>query len=97
MSTTRYFYLKPEVLSTSGFCYGASDSSPDGDATVHVRRLASGRWIDLAEFAAELPVSAVRHREVSEQEALSGVGSYVGSCVCVAHRWDGSAERWTYG
>lgn len=58
-----------------------------------MRRLASGRWSDLGEFVVKLPAQQVLRREVTEQEARAGLGTYVGSCVCVPRRQEGGAER----
>jgi hypothetical protein len=97
MSSLQYYYLKPATLDTPGFCYGVGDEPARGQRIVEVQRLASGRWAEVNEPSKWLPPSALTHRKVTEQEAPSGVGTYVGSCVCVAHRGDGGSERWTYG
>ncbi|KAG1683024.1 hypothetical protein DVH05_017906, partial [Phytophthora capsici] len=95
MTSPHYYYLKPGVLDTPGFAYGVGYPSEEAEVEVHL--VTSGRWHDYDDNSTTLPLSAARPREVSELEAKSGPGTYVGSCVCVAHRWDGAAERWTYG
>jgi hypothetical protein len=64
---------------------------------VRVRRVASGRWEALPVFSASLTRASLQHRIVSEQEALSGIGTYVGCCVCVARVSDHSARALAYG
>ncbi|KAE9091518.1 hypothetical protein PF010_g18154 [Phytophthora fragariae] len=95
MTSPRFFYLKPRMLDTAGFAYVSGQPSDDQDVEAH--RVASGRWSELNVYSVALPLASVSRREVAREEAQGGLGTYVGSCVCVAHRWDGGAERWTYG
>ncbi|POM76206.1 Hypothetical protein PHPALM_6583 [Phytophthora palmivora] len=94
MVTTHYYYLKPGVLGTSGFAY--CTDQPTSEAKIEVERLPTGRWCDLESRTVSLPLASISGRGVSEQEAKLGLGTYIGSSVCVAHLWDGAADRWKY-
>ncbi|KAG3246880.1 hypothetical protein PI124_g8405 [Phytophthora idaei] len=91
----RYFYLALEALDAPGFAYGSSETEA-GDV-LEVRRLQTGRWKDMGDFSAPLPARPILRREVSEEEALSGLGAYVGGSVYLPRRQEGGFERWTYG
>lgn len=98
MSTTTYAYFKPNALSNPGYIYGRTSDEGDGDATtLPVVRVQSGRWKDGDEMTADRDRSGVESRSVSEAEALSGIGTYVGGCLCVARVPAGAAKIWEYG
>ncbi|KAG2925779.1 hypothetical protein PC116_g18542 [Phytophthora cactorum] len=64
---------------------------------VSVTRVSSGRWASLDAFECQGDPLEVGQRLVSKEEALSGIGTNVGSCVCVARVPANSPEAWDYG
>jgi len=87
-----HVFVKQGLLDSPGFVYGKAKIRSGRSPNVRVRRVASGRWEALPAFSASL-----QHRIVSEQEALSGIGTYVGCCVCISRVSDQSARAWAYG
>lgn len=96
MSTLRYFFLASNVVETPGFAYGSS-TDDGGKEKLTVQRVSNGRWNGLDALTLQLPLSEVESRIIEEDEAIFGIGTYVGSCVCAPRRAKGSAERWHYG
>ncbi|KAG1712551.1 hypothetical protein DVH05_000293 [Phytophthora capsici] len=92
----RFAFLKTSVGGTASFVYGATDAAALGEQ-VSVDRVTSGRWADLEPYKADVPGEEFEAREVSEGEAISGIGTYVGSYVCVARTPPMSARVWDYG
>ncbi|KAE8970294.1 hypothetical protein PR002_g27162, partial [Phytophthora rubi] len=64
---------------------------------VPVALVRSGRWKDVDAQDGALTRSEIEARGVSETEAVSGIGTYVGSCMCVARIPPGVTKRWDYG
>ncbi|KAF1314324.1 hypothetical protein FI667_g16778, partial [Globisporangium splendens] len=96
MSTLKFFYLMPDVLATPGYAHGTCSVTARGRVQ-KMQRLNNGRWSTFEDMELELEASQVISREVTQEEATSGIGTYVGSCVCVARRTAGSTERWDNG
>ncbi|KAE8901295.1 hypothetical protein PF005_g2959 [Phytophthora fragariae] len=96
---TTFSFFKPGLLATEGYCYGRAslphDAAPAN--SINVDRVSSGRWRDLSDAAFPLPSSDVALRTVSEAEAASGIGTYVGSCVCIARASHNRGPSWDYG
>ncbi|KAE8908927.1 hypothetical protein PF005_g16417 [Phytophthora fragariae] len=91
-----HVFVKQGLLDSLGFVYGKAKVRTGRSLNVRVRRIASGRWEALPAFSASLPRAPLQHRIVSEQEALSGIGTFE-SCVCVPHVGDHSTRTWSYG
>ncbi|KAE8902439.1 hypothetical protein PF005_g23199 [Phytophthora fragariae] len=96
-SPVSYVYCKPTVLQTDGYAYGKTNLEGAGVDSVSVTRVASGRWAELPEIMCTCLRRDVQGRTVEAEEAASGIGTYVGSCVCVARLLPGSAKVWSYG
>ncbi|KAE9021592.1 hypothetical protein PF011_g4867 [Phytophthora fragariae] len=94
--SSRYALFKPDVLETVGYAYGRATST-ERQGVYDVERLASGRWVDLGAFATQRGAAEVERRGVTEEEALSGIGTYVGSALCVARVPPGKPKVWDYG
>jgi len=92
-----FVYVKPGLLDTQGYAYGKGKILTGRTSRARVERLASGRWSGLPVFSASLDRDGVRRRVVSEDEALSGIGTYMGSCVCVPRIRPNSPLAWDYG
>ncbi|KAE9326589.1 hypothetical protein PR003_g16211 [Phytophthora rubi] len=96
---TTFSFFKPGLLATEGYCYGRAslphDAAPAN--SINVDRMSSGRWRDLSDATFPLPSSDVALRTVSEAEAASGIGTYVGSCVCIARASHNRVPSWDYG
>ncbi|KAE9097686.1 hypothetical protein PF006_g23519 [Phytophthora fragariae] len=97
MPSTSYAYFKPSALATTGYAYGMAMLDDAQATSVLVHRLRSGRWTGLGELTCQRDRSEVEVRAVSEAEALSGVGRYVGATLCVARVPAGAANLWDYG
>ncbi|KAE8966835.1 hypothetical protein PR002_g28247 [Phytophthora rubi] len=96
-SPASYVYCKPTVLQTDGYAYGKTNLEGAGEDSVSVTRVASGRWAELPEIVCPCLRRDVQGRTVEAEEAASGIGTYVGSYVCVARLHPGSAKVWSYG
>ncbi|KAE8988585.1 hypothetical protein PF011_g19112 [Phytophthora fragariae] len=90
-------FVKQGPLDSPSFVYGNAKVRTGRSLNVGVCCIASGRWEALPAFSASLPRAPLQHRIVSEQEALSGIGTYAGSCVCVPRVGNHSARAWAYG
>ncbi|OWZ00047.1 hypothetical protein PHMEG_00028848 [Phytophthora megakarya] len=98
MQTSQVFaYFKLSSLETDGYTYGSAEMPSSSDEPVLVEMVASGRWAFLDGHECTRAAVEVRQRAVTKEEALSGIGTYVGSYVCVAKAEQGSPKRWDYG
>ncbi|KAE9085417.1 hypothetical protein PF001_g26184 [Phytophthora fragariae] len=94
--STVYVLLKPGSLDTDGYAYGKICSAAQR-GKYDVERFSSGRWAETGEFSSHLSAAQVDPRRVSEDEALSGIGTYVGSALCIARVPRGRPKVWDYG
>ncbi|KAE8975242.1 hypothetical protein PF011_g24559 [Phytophthora fragariae] len=94
--STVYVLLKPGSLDTDGYAYGKICSAAQR-GKYDVERFSSGRWAESREFSSHLSAAQVDPRRVSEDEALSGIGTYVGSALCIARVPRGRPKVWDYG
>ncbi|RLN73278.1 hypothetical protein BBJ28_00022470 [Nothophytophthora sp. Chile5] len=92
-----YAYFKPLALDTVGYAYGKATLPAGNGDRASVRRVSSGRWSDGTAYSASRARSEIELREVSAAEATSGIGTYVGSCICVSRIPSGAAKSWDYG
>ncbi|KAE9049836.1 hypothetical protein PR001_g2942 [Phytophthora rubi] len=97
MPSTSYAYFKPSALATTGYAYGSAVLDDAQATSVPVHRLRSSRLTGLGDLTCQRDHSEVELRAVSEAEALSGVGTYVGATLCVAQVPAGAAKLWDYG
>ncbi|RLN72590.1 hypothetical protein BBJ28_00023079 [Nothophytophthora sp. Chile5] len=73
-------------------------SVPSGHrGTVEVQRVRSGRWKEMAPHEERKHAKDFDLRAVTEAEALSGIGTYVGGAIGVAQVPPGYAKVWDYG
>ncbi|KAG1705864.1 hypothetical protein DVH05_002428 [Phytophthora capsici] len=93
---TVFALLKLDSLDTRGYAYGKTISE-EQDGQYDIERVASGRWKDLKPLTTQRKNPEVDPREVTEAEALSGIGTYVGSALCVARVPQGRPKVWAYG
>ncbi|KAI9980576.1 hypothetical protein PInf_009878 [Phytophthora infestans] len=96
MSST-YFYLLPGAFSLIGFTYGVSEGQPTRGGKIKVKLVPSGRWADSQTETVELVYAEIAPRVVTTQEALDGVGTFVGSAICTPRVPPGKARIWDYG
>lgn len=92
-----YVYVKPGVLGTEGFAYGKGKVLTGRSPSARISHVTSGRWEALPPLSSQLLRASFQHRVVSEAEALSGIGTYIGSCVCVSRVREHAARAWAYG
>ncbi|KAJ8575475.1 hypothetical protein ON010_g3738 [Phytophthora cinnamomi] len=97
MSAPQYAYLRPSDLATSGYCYGVTQDGTTGADTVHVDLVLSGRWHSESPHSADVAVQTWGRRAVTEAEAQSGIGTYMGRCVCVPRVPLDGPKRWDCG
>ncbi|KAG3221038.1 hypothetical protein PC129_g8231 [Phytophthora cactorum] len=91
-TATLYALLTPATLDTASYVYVKTPSEVQ-QGRYNVEHVASGRWSDLGLH------DTARSRElrvVSEEEAISGIGTYVGSALCVARVSHGQLKVWDY-
>jgi hypothetical protein len=91
-----YVYLKPGRFSVVGFAYGKADGPTRRQGMRRVKLVLSGRWSGERDETVQLAAAEVAARAVSSAEALSGVGTFVGSTVCVSRVPTGGARVWDY-
>ncbi|KUG00903.1 hypothetical protein AM587_10002824 [Phytophthora nicotianae] len=91
-----YALFKPGVLRTEGFAYGRT-ASEERQGAYDIERVPSGRWEGIGAFSAQRGAPEVKQRGVTEEEALSGIGTYVGSTLCIARVPQGKPKVWNYG
>ncbi|ETI49069.1 hypothetical protein F443_07003, partial [Phytophthora nicotianae P1569] len=96
-ASTVFAFFKPNALATNGYAYGSAVLPASDQVDVSVTRISSGRWASLDSFECDRSSDEVKQRAVSMEEALSGIGTYVGSCVCVAKVSPRSPKAWEYG
>lgn len=96
MSST-YFYLLPGAFSLIGFTYGVSEGQATRGGKIKVKLVPSGRWADSQTETVELVHAEIAPRVVTTQEALDGVGTFVGSAICTPRVPPGKARIWDYG
>ncbi|ETI30254.1 hypothetical protein F443_22625, partial [Phytophthora nicotianae P1569] len=96
-ASTVFAFFKPNALATNGYAYGSAVLPPSVQVDVSVTRISSGRWASLDAFECDRSSDEVKQRAVSKEEALSGIGTYVGSCVWVAKVSPRSPKAWEYG
>ncbi|ETO66221.1 hypothetical protein F444_16534, partial [Phytophthora nicotianae P1976] len=96
-ASTVFAFFKPNALATNGYAYGSAVLPPSVQVDVSVTRISSGRWASLDAFECDRSSDEVKQRAVSKEEALSGIVTYVGSCVCVAKVYPRSPKAWEYG
>ncbi|ETN14854.1 hypothetical protein PPTG_22021 [Phytophthora nicotianae INRA-310] len=96
-ASTVFAFFKPNALATNGYAYGSAVLPASDQVDVSVTRISSGRWASLDAFECDRSSDEVKQRAVSKEEALSGIGTYVGSCVCVAKVSPRSPKAWEYG
>ena len=95
-SQLKYFYLRPSDP-FGAYVYGSHDSRHSGVDEVPVSLVRSRRWTEGQERLETMPISSLRGREVSKKEAISGIGTYVGSYLCVALQQGIQPKSWAYG
>ncbi|KAE9051401.1 hypothetical protein PR001_g1480 [Phytophthora rubi] len=95
-SATLFALLKPNALKTEGFAY-CKTTSGEQQGVYAVDRVPSGRWQKAGAVSTRRDVREIEQREVTEEEALSGIGTYVGSAVCIARVPRGKPKVWDYG
>ncbi|KAG3101879.1 hypothetical protein PI125_g14329 [Phytophthora idaei] len=91
-TATLYALLTPATLDTASYAYVKTPSEVQ-QWRYNVEHVASGRWSDLGLH------DTARSRElrvISEEEAISGIGTYVGSALCVARVPHGQLKVWDY-
>ncbi|ETP53465.1 hypothetical protein F442_01633 [Phytophthora nicotianae P10297] len=91
-----YALFKPGVLRTEGFAYGRT-ASEERQGAYDIERVPSGRWEGIGAFSAQRGAPEVKQRGVTEEKALSGIGTYVGSTLCIARVPQGKPKVWNYG
>ncbi|ETO69951.1 hypothetical protein F444_13539 [Phytophthora nicotianae P1976] len=90
--------FSPSALQTDGYAYGkVVDGGVDDEGMMQVSRLNNGRWASLPVLATSRPLAEIQGREVTADEAHSGIGTYVGCCVCIARLLPQSPRVWDYG
>ncbi|ETL34760.1 hypothetical protein L916_13055 [Phytophthora nicotianae] len=90
--------FSPSVLQTDGYAYGkVVDGGVDDEGMMQVSRLNNGRWASLPVLETSRPLAEIQGREVTADEAHSGIGTYVGCCVCIARLLPQSPRVWDYG
>ncbi|OWZ10555.1 hypothetical protein PHMEG_00016587 [Phytophthora megakarya] len=92
----RYYFLRPSAFNLRGFAYGSTDGDVT-QVTVTVHLVCSGRWAEQQEQSVELRQDELTPREVSEEEALNGVGTTLWSTICTAKTRSDGCRVWTYG
>lgn len=94
-----FAFFKPGRLEVDGYAYGYAVIPDDSDSTpsVDVHRVSSGRWQEMGNACVPRPRPELVVRTVTEAEAISGIGTYVGSCVCIARASSGQGPPWEYG
>ena len=92
-----YAFFKPLGLETLGYAYGAAEAPAEGVPHVAVTMLATGRWEGREEYERQRSWAEFQARKVTEQEALSGIGTYIGASVCVQRPKFAETTKWDYG
>ncbi|EGZ04985.1 hypothetical protein PHYSODRAFT_535089, partial [Phytophthora sojae] len=82
-TSNKYAFFRPDTLDTAGYAYGKAISEAQR-GKIEVERVARGRWADAGTLAIQREASELEMRAVTEEEALSGVGTYVGCALCIA-------------
>ncbi|KAI9985749.1 hypothetical protein PInf_024514 [Phytophthora infestans] len=80
-----------------GFTYGVSEGQATRGGKIKVKVVPSGRWADSQTETVELVHAEITPRVVTTQEALDGVGTFVGSAICTPRVPPGKARIWDYG
>ncbi|ETM41257.1 hypothetical protein L914_12962 [Phytophthora nicotianae] len=90
--------FSPSVLHTDGYAYGkVVDGGVDDEGMMQVSRLNNGRLASLPVLATPRPLAEIQGREVTADEAHSGIGTYISCCVCIARLLPQSHRVWNYG
>ncbi|OWZ10333.1 hypothetical protein PHMEG_00016830 [Phytophthora megakarya] len=92
-----YFYLRPGAFDLVGFSYGKVDAVTTRGGKLKVKLVRSGRWVDEQPQSTEISQDELDPRAVSEDEALDGAGTFVGSAICTSRVRPGGARIWDYG
>ncbi|OWZ08529.1 hypothetical protein PHMEG_00018909, partial [Phytophthora megakarya] len=92
-----YFYLRPGAFNLVGFAYGKVDGVATRGGKLKVKLVPSGRWVEEQMETTELTHDELKPRAVTEEEALDGVGTFVGSAICTSRVRPGGARLWDYG
>ncbi|KAL4150480.1 hypothetical protein PRNP1_009882 [Phytophthora ramorum] len=95
-TTTRYALLKPEALETMVYTYGKATLDAR-KGTYQLERVPSCRWKKLSACTTQREVTEVELGALSEEETLNGIGTYVGSALCIARVASGKPKVWDYG
>ncbi|KAG7379784.1 hypothetical protein PHYPSEUDO_008126 [Phytophthora pseudosyringae] len=94
---TSYFYLRPGAFSVVDFTYGKVEGVSTRGGKVNVKLVQSGRWTEEDAQSVDLTEDELAPREVTQEEALDGAGTCVGSVICTARLRPGGARVWDYG
>ncbi|ETM97234.1 hypothetical protein PPTG_20419, partial [Phytophthora nicotianae INRA-310] len=86
----------PDSLETIGYAYGKTVSDAE-HSQVGVERVSSGRRKDLGVCTTKKEIAGVGFSTVTEEAAMSGIGTYVGGAVCIARVPNGKPKVWDYG
>ncbi|EEY70524.1 uncharacterized protein PITG_05949 [Phytophthora infestans T30-4] len=93
----KYLDATPEVAVASLVSYGVSEGQATRGGKLKVKLVPSGRWADSQTETVELVHAEITPRVVTTQEALDGVGTFVGSAICTPRVPPGKARIWDYG
>ncbi|EGZ20638.1 hypothetical protein PHYSODRAFT_259644 [Phytophthora sojae] len=82
--TARSYWYHKRAFNLVGFAYGKAEGALTRGATVKVKLVQSGRWAEEPAQAVELLQEELTPRAVSAEEALNGVGTFVGGVICTS-------------
>ncbi|KAG3203943.1 hypothetical protein PC128_g2336 [Phytophthora cactorum] len=96
ISTTLFALYKSNALDTEVYTYRKATSRAES-GQFDVGRVPSGRWRGVNAFTTNevRPMSSFEF--LTEAEATSGIGTYVGSALCIARVPQGKSKVWDYG